>query len=103
VISNPAAGWCLHIDQIPLRKITPIIPSMTTPNIAPNTIPTSAPALRGARFVISRVDGNDVASERTGIAAVMVARNRRERRVVSFMLVFEFVFLFGGLKYKWYP
>jgi hypothetical protein len=92
-----------------LRKITPIIPSMTTPNIAANTIPTSAPTLRGARFVISRIDGDDVASEWTeapvlsreiGIAAVMVAINRRERRMVSFILVFKFVFLLGGLKCK---
>jgi hypothetical protein len=84
---------------------------MTTPNIAANTIPTSAPALRGARFAVSRIDGDDVASKwteapvvsrETGVAAVIVARNKRERRMVSFMLVFEFVFHFWGLKCKWY-
>jgi hypothetical protein len=99
-----------------LRKITPTIPIMTMPNLAANTIPTSASGLRGARFVISGIDEGDIASEwieapvvsrKIGIVAVMVARNRREKRMMSFMLVFEFVFLFwggrgGGLKCKWY-
>jgi hypothetical protein len=64
-----------------------------------------------ARFAVSRIDGDDVASKwteapvvssETGVAAVIVARNKRERRVVSFMLVFEFVFPFWGLNCKWY-